>query len=146
MVTDFLKLFAVRRECFDELRRLSEEQHELIAQDDYSSLLALQGNKLRVIGQLEAVTAQFPQLMRDWKAQRDQLPHDTRLKCDATLAETEHLLAGLLEQERNDTQTISDRRDETRRQLYGLSSGVRAQQAYAGDRNVANHRVLDIGQ
>ena len=146
MLPDFLQVFGVRRQCFDDLQKLSDEQHSLIDQDDYTRLLALQGHKMRVIGQLETVTAQHPHLMRDWKANRDRLPPATRQQCEATLAETEKLLAGLLEQERTDTQKISDRRDETRRQLQGLASGVRAQQAYSGDRSMANHRVLDIGQ
>ena len=146
MVADFLQVFEVRRQCFDELRKLSDEQHSLIDQDDYTQLLALQGNKMRVIGQLEVVTAQHPHLMKDWKSNRDRMPPGIRQQCEATLAETEKLLALLLEQERNDTQKITDRRDETRRQLQGLTSGVRAQQAYSGDRNPVNHRVLDIGQ
>lgn len=146
MAIDFLQVFGVRHHCFDELRRLSNDQHALIDQDDYTQLLALQGNKLRVIGQLEAVTSQHPQLMRDWKARRDSLPPGTRQQCEVLLAETERLLAVLLEQERTDTQKITERRDETRRQLQGLSTGVRAQEAYAGDHGVVNHRVLDIGQ
>lgn len=146
MSIDFLEIFGVRRDCFGELRRLSDEQHELIDQDDYPRLLALQGNKLRVIGQLEAISTQFPQLLREWKSTREKMPTGLRQQCDTTLAESEELLAGLLEQERKDTQRITDRRDETKRQLHGLATGVRAQEAYSGGHNPVNHRVLDIGQ
>lgn len=143
---DFPRIFSQRRECFANLLELSEEQRQLINQDDYTALLALQGRKLRVIGELEAIGQQHPELMPVWRSSRAALPASTRQACEALLAESERFLSELLAQERNDTQMLTDRRAETQRQLYGLTAGARAQTAYNGDGGAATHRVLDIDQ
>lgn len=143
---DFAQIFSRRRNCFAALRDLSDEQRRMIGEDDYTALLALQGQKLRVIGELEAIGTQHPALMREWRTVRGMLPPAARSSCEELLLESEGLLAELLEQERNDTQTLTARRTETQRQLQGLTTGAKAQQAYTGDRGVASHRVLDIGQ
>lgn len=146
MPPDFLQTFTDRRHCFAELRALSLEQLSLIDTDDYSRLLSILGSKQRIIGRLEEIGRTHPLLWQDWKLRRDRLESDTRTDCDAILAETEAILADLLEHERASTDHLSRRRDETQLQLQRVTTGTQAQAAYRDSLAPTTHRHLDIGR
>jgi hypothetical protein len=69
-----------------------------------------------------------------------------RRSCEAALAESETLLAELLEHERESTTVLARRRDETRRQLQNIASGGQANEAYRDTLAPATSRHLDVDQ
>ena len=144
--TNFLRTFTDRRQCIAELLELSQRQLDLVESDDYSRLLSLLGGKQQIISRLEAITRGRPRLWDDWRAERDQLVPCDRQACEQALAETESLLARLLEQERVSTETLARRRDYTARELQSVAAGSRVNQAYGDSLAPVTHRFLDRDQ
>lgn len=144
--TEFIKTFHDRRQCFAELLVLSQRQQGLVETDDYTQLMRLLAGKQQIIGRLEAISNGAPRLWDDWRRERDVLPLAARDACERTLAETEALLAELLEHERVSTETLSRRRDETQEQLRSVTGGARVNQAYRDSLAPATHRILDLDQ
>jgi hypothetical protein len=141
--TDFLTLFADRRQCFAELLELSRRQLELVEADDYTQLLGLLGGKQQILGRLEALGRGRPALWDDWRSGREHLPPPARQACDEVLAETEALLARLLEHERTSTEALARRRDQTARELRTVAAGSRVNLAYRDSFAPLTHRHLD---
>lgn len=141
--TDFIAVFRDRRQCFAGLLELSRQQLALVETDDYTQLLALLGNKQQIIGRLEAIAAGAPRLWDDWRRERERLPAESRAACERTLAESEALLARLIELERAGTETLARRRDQTQEQLRSVTGGARANLAYRDCLAPVTHRHLD---
>jgi len=143
---DFLRTFADRRNCIAELLELSQRQLDLVEADDYSRLLGLLGGKQQIISRLEAIGKVRPRLWDDWRAERDRLAPGERQACEETLAQTEALLARLLEHERVSTESLTRRRDDTARALRSVAAGNRVNQAYGDSLAPVTHRFLDRDQ
>ena len=135
-----------RREYCRVLLDLSRRQQALIAERDFTELMAVIGRKQRVLGRLDALKQQHPTLVADWKAQRDQLPKPLRKLCDELLQETEGILAELIAEEKSCTDELSRQRDETARQLAETADGQTAHRAYGTGEPAHDHRYLDINQ
>jgi len=142
----FLQTFSDRRQCFSDLLGFSAEQLSLIESDDYTRLLAILGSKQRVIGRLEEISRMHPWLWQEWQRHRDGLDSELRAACEKVLAETEDVLAELMQHERNSTTHLSRRRDETQFQLHRVTAGAQAQAAYRDSLAPRTHRHLDVGQ
>ena len=143
---DFLRTFAARRQCCAELLELSQKQIGLVEADDYTELLRLLGGKQRIIHRLEALGSGQPRLWEEWREARDGLAPTTRGACEQVLADTEALLARLLEHERVSTERLQVRRDETARELRTVTAGCRVNQAYRDTLAPPTHRHLDLDQ
>ncbi len=59
---DYLRAFKTRRDYCRELFDLSEHQSELITADDYSALLTKLGRKQRILGRMQELKSQQPEL------------------------------------------------------------------------------------
>jgi hypothetical protein len=143
---DFLQTFADRRQCFVELLEFSKRQLGLVEADDYAQLLGLLGGKQRIIGRLETIGKGRPRLWEEWRALRDRLSPPERQACERTLAETESLLAQLLEHERAGTECLTRRRDQSARELRAVATGSRVNEAYGESLAPVTHRHLDRDQ
>lgn len=143
---DFITTFKDRRQCFADLLQISRSQLGLVETDDYSQLLRLLGGKQQIINRLEAISIREPQLWDKWRRERERIAPGARQDCEQTLAETESLLAELLEHERIATETLAHRRDQTARQLAAVAGGSRVNQAYRDCLAPVTHRHLDLDQ
>ena len=143
---DFITTFEDRRQCFADMLQISRCQLGLVETDDYSQLLRLLGGKQQIIGRLEAISSRLPRLWDDWRRERERLAPLAREACEQTLADTEALLAELLEHERVSTETLARRRDQTAQQLAAVAGGSRANQAYRDCLAPVTHRHLDLDQ
>jgi hypothetical protein len=143
---DFITTFKDRRQCFADLLHISRTQLGLVETDDYPQLLRLLGGKQQIIARLEDIASRNPQLWDKWRGERQRLAPEARAICEQTLAETESLLAELLEHERIATETLARRRDQTADQLAAVAGGSRANQAYRDCLAPVTHRHLDLDQ
>jgi hypothetical protein len=143
---DFITTFKDRRQCFADLLQISRSQLGLVETDDYSQLLRLLGGKQQIISRLEGIASRSPQLWDKWRSERQRLAPGARETCEQTLAETESLLAELLEHERIATETLARRRDQTAQQLAAVAGGSRVNQAYRDCLAPVTHRHLDLDQ
>jgi hypothetical protein len=144
--SDYFRTFQDRRQCFADLLELSRRQLQLVETDDYPQLLGLLGGKQQILGRLEAISIREPRLWDEWRRERDRVAVATRQACEQTLADTEVLLAELLEHERISTDTLARRREQTARQLQAVAGGSRVNQAYRDCLAPATHRHLDLDQ
>lgn len=144
--TDFRTVFQTCRDNWKILLELSRRQMELIGADDYTQLLAVFGQKQRIIGRLDEVKRRYPNLRKQWHARRAKAEDALRNDCDRLLAETEAILAELLKEEQTSTQHLAGRRAATQRELQAISKGSEVHQAYRDGLAPATHRHLNIDQ
>jgi hypothetical protein len=85
-------------------------------------------------------------LKESWRSRKHTLDATLRDDCDHLLAETEAILAEILEEEQDSTDFLTHRRDHTQQQLEGITNGGRVHDAYRTSMAPATHRHLDIGQ
>jgi hypothetical protein len=131
-----------RKHCRD-LLELSQRQHQFIDAGDYTQLMSTLAQKQRILGRLDEMKRRYPELSRQWTALRDSGLPTTRGDCESLIAETEAVLAELLESEKVGTQHLSERREATRRQIEAVSQGVHVNQVYADSSPTLNHRFLN---
>jgi hypothetical protein len=141
---DFQRIFRVRRERCAKLLELSRRQSELIAVHDYTSLLSVLGRKQRLLGELDQLGQELPELWANWRQERDRLDGECREDCDHLLAETEAILADLVLEEKRSAASLTQRRDSLREQLESISTGARVHDAYRDNLAPATHRRLNI--
>ncbi|HXY37583.1 MAG TPA: hypothetical protein VEI07_25390 [Planctomycetaceae bacterium] len=131
-----------RKHCRD-LLELSLRQHQFIDASDYAQLMSTLAQKQRILGRLDEVKRRYPELSRQWSALRGSGLPALRTDCESLIAETEAILAKLLESEKCGTDRLSERREATRRQLEAVTQGVRVNQLYADTSPTLNHRFLN---
>ena len=85
----------------------------------------------------------YPELSRQWTLLRDTGLPTVRTDCEALIADTEAILAELLESKKQGTDRLTERREATRRQLESVSQGVHVNQVYAETTPTLNHRFLN---
>ena len=143
---EFTTFFTTRRDHCHKLLELSRRQMELINQDDYNQLLAVLGQKQRILTQLDDLKKQHRRPLEFWQHNRDQLDATLRDDCQHLLAETEAVIAQLLEEETASTRHLTDRRDATQKQLQAISQGTQVHRAYRDSLAPSTRRHLDVDQ
>lgn len=143
---EFLNIFKSRREYCQALLELSSQQSELIAGDHFEQLLTLLGQKQRLLARLDELRARQPELWQQWRVERAAMEPDLRDDCEHVLAETEAILADLVQHENSSTEFLTDRRDKTRQKLQTASQGSEVHSAYRDGMAPTTHRHLDIDQ
>lgn len=122
--------FQARQACCRALLELSREQSRMIADDQHTELLDLLNSKQALIDHLSRLAAEQEALRLAWPSERGALAPVDREKCNALLAETETLLATLLEEEQASSLQLMTQRDATQRELQNLAVGVQTKDAY----------------
>ncbi|MEX0703438.1 MAG: hypothetical protein WD069_15185 [Planctomycetales bacterium] len=123
---------------------LSRRQERLIEQDDYAGLLTVLSSKQRILGRLDDIKRRHPDLLADWRTTRDRIDPADRAECERLLAETEAVVAELIEEERHSTESLIVRRDAARNQLEAIAHGSRVHHAYRDHLAPSTHRHLDV--
>jgi len=143
---EILNILQMRRQHCRNLLDLSRRQRGLIDASDYSHLLTVLGQKQRLLGRLDELNTQHPDFRGQWATLRTLGDPEWRDDCEHVLAETEAILADLLAEEQESTEFLTQRRDDTQKQLQAVSQGARVHEAYRECLAPATHRHLDVGQ
>jgi FlgN protein len=143
---DLLEVLAHRRKHCRDLLELSRRQNRVIDSGDYPQLMSILAQKQRILGRLDEIKRRYPDLGRQWSALRISGPAAIRSDCETIINETEAILAELLQTENEGAEQLSRRREATRRQLEGISEGVRVNESYRDNLAPMNHRFLDINR
>ncbi len=143
---ELLRVLKSRREYCRAMMQLAEEQQTLIAQNQTAQLLQLIAQKQRVIDGLAELGRAFGGLAGYWKQIRDGLAADLRAECDAILAESEVLLATALEREAQGTRELTQRRDETQRQLRQVGQSLETRTALGAGLDGPQSGFLDVSR
>jgi hypothetical protein len=144
--TDYLETFESRRQCFRELLELSRCQPGLVAEGSYVQLVALLGSKQRLLARLDDSGESHPHFLDAWRRDRERIPHEVRAQCERILAESETLLAQLIEAEHHSTELLTRKRDATRRQISEISQAGKVNLAYGESLAPVTHRHLNVDQ
>ena len=115
--TDLLDVLQRRREYCRAMLELSRRQAGLIDDENFAELLQLIVQKQRVLEHLAELGQTFGGIVDFWKSARDRLAADTRSKCQAAIDDAESLLAESMALEKQGTEALSQRRDETQDRL-----------------------------
>jgi len=121
---DIVTALCTRREYSKALLHLAQEQQILIEQDRLTDLIQVIAKKQRVIGLMDDLGQAHSGLGVWWRLTRDSLPTETRSRCEAIITETERLLAQTLAQEQSGTDVLSERRNDTQRELMELGEVI----------------------
>ena len=141
---EILEILNRRRKHCRDLLNLSRQQNGVIHLSDYSQLMTILAQKQRVLGRLDEIKRRHPDLGQQWRALRDSGQATVRSDCEMIMAETETILAELLQTEKNGAQQLVERRNATRRQLESISQGVHVNEIYRDSIGGSDHRYLDI--
>jgi len=144
--SELLNTLKKRRAHCAELLDLSGKQAELVESSDYTQLLEVLGRKQRVLGRLDELKQRQPDLAEQWRVARNTAPQEWCDDGEHVIAETEAILAELIEQETQSTERLTRRRDSAQKDLQAISNGSRAHEAYRDGMAPATHRALNINQ
>lgn len=143
---DILVNLQYRRDLCARLLECSKRQMPLIADDDYTELLAVIGHKQKLLEMWDRLRSQQPDLDVVWRNRRDHLPTEDRSTCETLIGQIASLYEDLLETERRSTDSLTVRRDDAKKQLQNISDGAKAHHSYHDSLAVSNHRILDVNQ
>jgi len=141
---ELLILFEQRRDMFRRLLELSRAQMQLLAAQDYAQLLTLQGEKQRLLAELDRGNRDHLSLKDRWRTTRDLLPEHERAACQGALDEQESLVAEILQEERCSAETLERQLQETQRQLAAMSHGRELRARYQSATVSSAGRCLDV--
>ncbi len=143
---ELLRVLKSRREYCRAMMQLAEEQQVLIDQNRTAELLQVIAQKQRVIDGLTEMGAAFGGLAGYWRQIRDGLSSELRVECDTILAESEVLLAAALEREAQGTRQLTQRRDETQRQLRKVGQSLETRAALGAGLQGPQSGFLDVSR
>ena len=106
-LSELLSQFETRREHCRYLLDLTRRQSEAIDANDFVRLLETLGKKTRVLKQLDAWDVRHSQAKAQWKALRTGADPGLRDDCEHVLAETQALLAEMLELEKQTSESLA---------------------------------------
>ena len=127
---EFRSLFQRRHEYARLLLELSNKQQTLIDEGEFSDLIELLLRKQTVLDELQAISQTDPPLLEQWKEKRDSLSGTHRQQCEQWLAQSEEVLAELMDLEQRCTSQLQHKRQATQSQLEAVSSTIHLQDAY----------------
>ncbi|MAT15745.1 MAG: hypothetical protein CMJ46_10815 [Planctomyces sp.] len=143
---EYLAFFKHRCEHCQILLALSEQQQAAISENQLDELLSIIGRKQRVLTLMEDTKREQPALWENWQTDREGLDSETRQRCEQYLAETESLLASLVQLEQQGTDQLKKNRDHTQAELQQISRSMKANDAYYDQGESPTHRFLDVGR
>jgi hypothetical protein len=142
---EFERLLEDRRAHCARLLELSQQQGELIARGDYTSLLGVLGQKQQILAHLDGHKRRQPMLVEYWRLQRDRLPPRDRQRCEDLLGEVDRVLALLVSAEEASSASLIRQRNATKSELEQINRGSEVHRAYRDPFGAATHRHLDVG-
>ena len=145
-VVDFPAIFKTRLEYCRALQSLSIRQMELIQANDYSAMLQVLSQKQQLLERFDSLNQRHPELWQLWQNTREELEPEWRSDCEQMLAESESILDDVLQRDNDGTELLSERRDQTQRQLQSIASGSQVHTAYRDSLAPVTHRHLDVDQ
>jgi len=128
---ELVELLDHQRTLYRRLRLLADRQKTLVMMDDAQPLLALLGERQRLVDGLVAISGRMSPYRTRWTAIYAALDDATRRRVADLLEEVNASLATVLQRDRHDTMLLDARRQDTAIRLRAMDSGARANTAYA---------------
>ena len=130
-VSDLLSLLGEQRDLYEHLGRLAGMQRTLITSEDSERLLAVLRDRQELVDRLEVLAERIRPYLRSRTAFRAGLQEDDARKVDRLVGQVNGLLAGILEQDKSDTQLLAARKSSVANEIATVATGRQAGVAYA---------------
>jgi len=135
MALKLLRLLTQQKQCYAELQRLAQQQRDLILAQQPEALLSLLSKRQQMVEQITQLQVEFSPYLKQWDAIRETLAAESRQQIQSLLDELKTMLDGILEQDREDANELSQRKDAIGKEMASANRGRVAAGAYAGVRN-----------
>lgn len=142
---NLLDVLQRRREYCRAMLELSRRQADLINDGNFAELLQLIAQKQRVLEHLSELSQSFGGIVDFWKTERDRLDADLRSRCQQAIDEAESLLAESMSLEKEGTEVLSQRRNETQGRLKEIGE-VSSSLPGPGGGSAPRPRFLDVSR
>ena len=126
-----VELLSRQHHLCDRLVQLTEHQRPLVSGDDSDRLLALLGERQKLVLEMEDVACRLRPVRSDWRNVRAGLPAGLGSKADELVAGIERLFAKVMEADEQATRLLSARRGQAAQAISGLRVSRTAGAAYA---------------
>ena len=128
---EWLHLLSEQRDLYVRLGALTDSQRALITGDEPQRLLAVLGERQKLIDQLSCLAERMRPYRQRWPQMRSELTPSEADQVDQLLGEVDALLAGILEKDKADTQLLAARKSSVGQAMATLKTGKQAKAAYA---------------
>ncbi len=116
---------------YEQLGVLSEAQRNLITGDQPEKLLAMLGDRQRLLDRVQKLAVKMRPYQKNWAAMRGRAPAAEADEVDRLLEKVKALLAAILEQDKADAQLLAARKSATGQEMSALKAVRTAGAAYA---------------
>lgn len=138
-----MELLDRQRFLFEQLDKLTSGQGQLVPPDDTGPLLAVLGDRQRLIGQITEVSADLAPYRQSWRQICDGLDDPARNRINELVEQVESLLSVILEQAEQDQRHLEEAKAQLADQLGKVSVAGAALQAYRQVHDSVTSRFTD---
>lgn len=131
--TEIIELLTGQLEFYRRLARLADRQRGLITGNAPEELLAVLGERQRLLERLGAVSGRLRELQPSWPAIRAQLSPQDAERVGVRVSEVNGLLAGILKRDEGDAELLAVRKTETGRAIVAARTQRQAGAAYSAN-------------
>lgn len=131
-----------QRALYATLREMSGEQRSHVAGNDPTALLSLLGRRQQVIESLARVDEFLSQFRQDWPAVYDGLDSEAQRQVDVLLEEINETLTSIMAMDREDAETLGQRKKHMATNLRESPKRRQAHAAYSAG-SAPRSRYLD---
>ncbi|MGA2443618.1 MAG: hypothetical protein ABSH08_21910 [Tepidisphaeraceae bacterium] len=126
-------LAAMRRQldCYQRLGKLTKTQHEYVQNSRNEDLLALLGQRQRLLEEMAQLEQIITPAKRNWKQFTAGLPDDQRTEAESLVGETRRLLEEIAAADRDDTLVLHQRKLNAGRGINQATAARKFNRAYA---------------
>ncbi len=138
---ELISVLTEQRDFYGRLSGLAEYQRSLIAGGDTERLLAVLGQRQKIVDRLVMLADQLRPHQRSWQEIRPRLGEADARVVDELVCEVNGLLSGILAKDEGDVQLLAARKTSTATALAGLKRDKEAGAAYAAMESTCQSRV-----
>ncbi len=128
---DLVMLLEQQCDLYRQLKRLTERQRSLIDRADAEPLLALLGERQKVVDQLTRLDSRLARAKQEWMRLHASVPAQAREHVERLVLELRELLGEILEADQRDSEQLSARKASLQSALTSVQAGKQAHAAYA---------------
>ena len=139
-------LAAMRRqlECYQRLGKLTKTQHEYVQNSRNEDLLALLGQRQRLLEEMAELERIIAGAKRNWAQFTAALPEAQRSEAESLLGETRRLLEEIAAADRDDTLVLHQRKLNLGRGINQAAAARKFNRAYAAAAYGQARAALDL--
>ena len=123
-----------QRELYQQLKTLSDQQGELIAQGQAEQLLTVLSQRQSLVEQIAQLNEHIAPFKQHWPDLSAQISDDQRKQVNTLLEEVENLLQSIIGQDDRHRQQLQSAKEDVGRQLQQVNHAGRAINAYGNQK------------